>query len=165
MVNEKKINELEQKLAQLDKDYSDLGAYKEYGSVMREMLDIMKSEFSTSEKRMTSKESEIDEKQKYKSGTLMVQLGHENSTDPGFTPDYFLDQEVEIKFNDNSIYLQTYLGWAGLTEPVKENYQAICKRKLLGGNYVVKATVGKESIIKNITVDDDTYVYFKFKRL
>jgi hypothetical protein len=57
------------------------------------------------------------------------------------------------------------LGWAGLTEPVKENYQAICKKKLLGGNYVVKATVGKESIIKNITVDDDTYVYFKFKRL
>jgi predicted RNase H-like nuclease (RuvC/YqgF family) len=59
MVNEKKINELEQKLAQLDKDYSDLGAYKEYGQVIKEVLGLLK-ESSSSEKE-SKLEKELNE--------------------------------------------------------------------------------------------------------
>jgi len=42
MTDQKKIAELEQKLTQLDKEYGDLGAYKEYGQVIKEVLGLFK---------------------------------------------------------------------------------------------------------------------------
>ena len=42
MTDQKKINELEEELARLDKEYGDLGAYKEYGQVIRTLIGIVK---------------------------------------------------------------------------------------------------------------------------
>jgi hypothetical protein len=42
MTDQKKIAELEQKLTQLDKEYGDLGAYKEYGQVIKDLLGVIK---------------------------------------------------------------------------------------------------------------------------
>ena len=184
MTDQKKINELEQELARLDKEYGDLGAYKEYGAVLKETLGLLKEQQEVSpasekisrlEAQLNEFDLQLDEKNNktrglnnLEEGELYIQLGdfpefYSIYNDPSKAKD-FNGVEIEVSDGKNKVYLITSMEEYGPSE-LKQYVPGVCKKKLPGGNYLLKSTVGKQTVRRNITVDGDVKAYLKFENL
>jgi hypothetical protein len=225
MTDQKKIAELEQKLTQLDKEYGDLGAYKEYGQVIKEVLGLfkeldlsgngsemekkisglvqevkkydhqvgrLKTELAqqkndySNEIRLTNNHLEeliddfkhlkniVETQEKYENpmtdfedGLLWIQLGDYPHFYDFKSKDYdsasrFNHIEVEINDGENPVFLIT--NSVSYEHPTHGTMYTtgVCKKKLLGGNYTIKSTVGEQTIKKNVTIDGNVNLYIEF---
>jgi hypothetical protein len=152
-----KLKDLERKLAELQKDNADIGAYSAYGEVMGEILQLLKERDSNETKDLGNyasdkgkRISKLDgndlevQNLNLKSGKLSIDFFNENGNNLSIG-----NRSIEIldKF-DNAFYLDGLINRS---------------RFVVGGNYTVKAIFNEQEKSRKITVDGDVYLQFLFK--
>jgi hypothetical protein len=167
------IDDLQKKLAELDEEHGDIGAYKDYSSVVSHALKII-DEFHTREVRLIEMynniESKVDEvantldrrwegaRKEFskhlvpaKEGTLGIQLVYDK-------------REPAEDLNDVDVTISGEHGsWTLRTEPLGsiiqrndlagDNREAYCEKKLAPGTYEISVKLDKKTINRKVTID------------
>jgi hypothetical protein len=184
-----KLKDLERKLAELQKDNADIGAYSAYGEVMGEILELLKEGHSnkTTNKNNTVSERELKAiEQKYgtifdKQQAKINKLREELQSFKDYRDDVVeYDLEVSVRREKSLLGMiftdETSSGMHDAEVEIdgnsgifflRTNYNGKCEKTLPEGNYTVTVTDedNNDYESKRVTLDRDLELKFKFKEI